>query len=373
MRITAVNRMDNIVYFSKMFQAIPHLAQVQSLLPGVFVSNRRSTLKAVTKLYPEIPQARYSRLLGELGTGNRKLSEADVIVTGSPYRELLQRYSAKKCTVFHGTYMMLSKQALISNSHYDLLCIIGPRMQQMMERFSSSVSLNTVVNTGFLPFCEFPTKNPELRNKTLLTLGLNPDKKTVLYTPSRRGIGSWGYVAESLIKTASPDYNLILRPHPSQALTSRASDRKSFRRVKAMAVKRPHSYLDLTSQPLPLLHSITDLIISDANSPAEESLFYDNPQLFIETPQLCRDVMHQQATREKMHPEDTEQLLTLYDCGPRCYTSDSVNFDAILDEAILDAPSYTQQRERYFNWVFGNRDRKANERVAQAISTYLLK
>jgi hypothetical protein len=364
--------MSNVVYFSKMFQAVPHLAQVQTKLPGVFVSNRRSTLKAVANLYPQMTQKRYSRLLGSLAAGNRCLSNADVIVTGSPYKSFLQPYAAKKCTVFHGTYMMLSKNALESNAHYDLLCVIGPRMQQMIERFAADIALKTIVNTGFLPFCEFPIQNADVKKHTLLAMGLEPSKKTILYAPSRRGVGSWELVAENFIKTTPLDYNLILRPHPNQSLTSRSADRASFRRVKTIAKNRPNSFLDLTSQPLSTLLSIIDLIISDANSPAEESLFYDVPQLFIETDRYSRTCMQKQAQQEGMHPEDTEKLISLYDCGSSHYVSDAITFDKIVERAIVDAPNYAAQRERYFSWVFGGRDRKANERVAQAITTHLL-
>ncbi len=365
--------MSKIVYFSKMFQAVPHLAQVQNQLPGMFVSSRRSTLQATARLYPEMSRAYYSRFLGDLASGNRHVKSAQALVTGSPGKGFFQKFNAKTCMVFHGTFMLLSKQTLSENSHHDLLCVIGPRMQQMIERFSSAIRLKQVVKTGFLPFCEFPDIDASSKEKTLLSLGLNPQKKTILYAPSRRGVGSWDFAAEKLLETAPYHYNLILRPHPSQALTSRAADRKSFRRVRKMARYRPDSLLDLTCQPLPLLLSIADLIVSDANSPAEESLFYNAPQLFIETPQLSLDTMQKQAEKEGMHPDDTEQLLSLYDCGPRHYTADTLNFNTILDQAILASSDYDRQRERYFSWVFGKRDRKANERVAKAISTHLLK
>ena len=364
--------MSHIVYFSKMFQAVPHLAQVEALLPGVFVSSRRSTLGAVRQLYPEMPVARYSRLLGRLSAGNRHLEQAEVIVTGSPYRSFLAPYRAKKCTVFHGTYMMLSKEALLGNTHFDLLCVIGPRMRQMIERFSPEVQVNAV-STGFLPFCEFPDASPQQRRESLLKLGLDPELQTVIYTPSRRGIGSWDLVAEQLVRTAPAHFNLVLRPHPSQALTSRAKDRASFKRVQALVEKRPNTLLDLTSVPLALLQSVADLMVSDANSPAEESLFYDVPQLFIETPQFSKDVLAGMAERERMHPEDTQQLLTLYECGARCFVESEVGFAERLDRAIADGGGYAQRRHDYFSWVFGQRDRLAGQRVAQAIKTHLLK
>lgn len=362
--------MGRIVYFSKMFQAVPHLAQVESELAGTFVSSRRSTLRAANNLYPTLPTARYSKYLKGLSAGGRCLKNADVIVTGSPYKSFLAPYEAKKCTVFHGTYMMLSKEALLSNTHFDLLCLIGPRMKQMIERFEPEISTNSVL-TGFLPFCEFPEQSASQRENTLLRMGMSPDQKTVIYTPSRRGLGSWNLVAEQLVRTTPDNLNLVLRPHPSQALTSRAKDRASFRRVQALAEQRPNTILDLTNYSLPELQSVADLVVSDANSPAEESLFYDVPQLFIETEQLSRTVIQSMGVQQDMHPEDTAQLLTLFDCGVRAFVRDKVDFSSLLERAMDDAGQYLMQRNDYFSWVFGERDRLANQRVASAVKTHL--
>ena len=362
----------SIVYFSKMFQAVPPLAQVARQLPGAFVSSRRSTLRAARAHYPELLTARYSRYFGALSKGNRLLDGADVIVTGSPYKSFLQPYSAKKCTVFHGTYMMLSQHALEQNAHFDLLCVTGPRMKTMIERFSLGMNLRTV-DTGFLPFCEYPERSAIQRGQVLRGLGLGVDKQTVLYTSSRRGFGSWQRAAEQLLKSAPAHFNVILRPHPSQALTSRRRDRESFRHIQQLMTRRGNAFLDLSSRALSEVLSVADLVVSDANSPSEEALFYDIPQLFIETPECSRDVIQAIGVKEAMHPDDLGQLLTLYDCGPNLMIRDAqVDFSAILDKAIADAPAYAQQRQAYFSWVFGSRDRMAHQRVAEAIKTYLL-
>ncbi|WP_339843363.1 hypothetical protein [uncultured Halopseudomonas sp.] len=362
----------DVVYFSKMFQAVPHLAQVGAQLPGVFVSSRRSTLKAVNNLYPQFETARYSRYFGPLAKGNRLLKKADVIVTGSPYGSFLAPYTAaKKCTVFHGTYMMLSRDALLRNSHFDLLCVIGPRMQGMIERFAPEIALHTV-ETGFLPFCEYPERSDSLRSAVLAGLNLDPANRTVVYTPSRRGIGSWERVAEQLIRTAPAHFNLILRPHPSQGLTSRSRDRASFKRVQSLISQRRNAMLDLTSQPLPVALAVADLVLSDANSPAEESLFYDLPQFFIETPEFSRATLAQLGKREEMHPTDLDRLLGLYDCGTSEFVDNQCDFSDSLDKAIDESARYAEQRQVYFSWVFGARDRDANRRVAEAIKTHLL-
>src|SRR5690554_5665581 len=110
------DRVINVVYYSRMFQAVPHLAQAFTELPGTFVTSRRSTLKAAQRLYPHMPAAKTSKFFGGLSRGNRALKNADVIVTGSPYKKVLEPFSAKKCNVFHGTYMMFSREALLSNA-----------------------------------------------------------------------------------------------------------------------------------------------------------------------------------------------------------------------------------------------------------------
>lgn len=363
---------DGVVYFSKMFQAVPHLAQVARALPGTFVSSRTSTLRAFQRLYPDLEVARYSKRFGFLVRGNRLLKDAGAIVTGSPYGSFLKPYAAKKGTVFHGTYMMLSKDALLRNSHFDLLCVIGPRMKGMLERFPEAERLN-IVDTGFLPFCEYPERSAQQRAAVLQRLGLDPQRQTVLYTSSRRGFGSWQRAAEQLVNTAAPHLNLILRPHPSQSLTSRRADRDSFKRVRALIQARGNAFLDLSECALSEVLSVSDLVVSDANSPSEEALFYDIPQLMIETPECSRDVIRQIGEREAMHPDDLSQLLTLYDCGPNLYIGDQTpDFSTVLDRALTDQTAYAAQRERYFSWVFGSRDRMANERVARAIQTHLL-
>jgi hypothetical protein len=318
-------------------------------------------------LYPQLEHARYSRWLGPYAAGNRALSKADIIVTGSPYRGFLQPYSAKKCTVFHGTYMLLSKEALLSNLHFDLLCVIGPRMQQMIDRFSDQVQVNTVT-TGFLPFCEFPEQSAAQREEVLAGLGLASEQQTIVYVPSRRGLGSWDLLAEDLVRSAPAGLNLVLRPHPSQALTARAKDRESFRRVAALAKKRPNTLLDLTSHSLSALLSVADLVVSDANSPAEESLFYDVPQLLIETPSLSRDVVARMANSQGMHPDDLAQLLSLYDCGPAVTVTESGrDLSSAIELGLANSGQFSRRRQEYFSWVFGARDRCANFRVAQAI------
>lgn len=101
-------------------------------------------------------------------------------------------------------------------------------------------------------------------------------------------------------------------------------------------------------------------------------MFYDVPQLFIETRKHSRDTVRQRSNGGYLHDDDIEQLLSLYECGPSLDTDTSIDFSQIIDDAILNSDSYAAKREKYFSWVFGCRDRQANIRVAQAIKSRLL-
>ncbi|MCQ4346313.1 hypothetical protein NGA35_02460 [Pseudomonas stutzeri] len=363
--------MSDVVYFSKMFQAVPHLAQVAGVLPGTFVTSRRSTISAVRNLYPHLDIAAYSKFFGPWRRGNRLLRDAQVIVTGSPYRDFLAPYHGKKCTVFHGTYTLLSREALLKNSHFDLLCVIGPRMRSMIERYAADLDLNTV-ETGFLPFCEFPDRSVSFTAQTLASLGLDPARQTVLYTPSRRGVGSWEVAAEHLLRTAPAHFNLIMRPHPSQGLTPRAADRALGRRLMAQAAVRGNALIDLSSQPLSAMLAISDVVVSDANSPAEESMFYDLPLVFLETERLGRKAALENGLRHGLHQDHIDMRLSFFETGICMSAQAGLDFSTVLDEAISRSAEFSPRRLAYFSWVFGQRDKCANERVAAAIKTHLL-
>lgn len=354
-------------YFAKMFQAVPQLMEVQRHAGGIFVSNRSSTLNAVRRLYPSAEVARYWTWFPNYSPGYKVMQQARAILAGAPNPVILGQFPALKCMVFHGTYMFLSRQALQQIAHFDLLCTIGPRMRRTIERYRDEFDFRTV-ESGYLPFGSFPEKSGKLARENLAGMGLAPDKKTIVYMPWGKPYGSWEAMAETIARETPADFNLILRPHPSQGLTSRRSDRESFKRVSALCKARGNTLLDLNAYPLALLFSLADLMITDGTSPAEESLFYDVPQLFVETPLWSRDVIHSYAQREGMHADDLERYLELFDCGELYRTGQTKSFAEAVRDALDQAGELRTKRDAYFDWVFGQRDRQAGERVFHAVN-----
>jgi len=122
---------------------------------------------------------------------------------------------------------------------------------------------------------------------------------------------------------------------------------------------------------LALLFSLADLMITDGTSPAEESLFYDVPQLFIETPLWSKDVVRSYARREAMHEDDLEQYLELYNCGELYSAGQKKPYAQAIQDALAKTDILGAKREEYFSWVFGQRDRQAGERVFHAVSALI--
>lgn len=357
--------MSDFAYFSKMFQAVPQLMEVQKHAGGTFVSSRRSTIDAARKLYPDVPMRKYNSWFRKLSAGYKVLDDARVILTGSPGGKLLSQFAAKRCMVFHGTFMLLSKETLKSMGHFDLLCTVGPRMQHTVEQYQDELKLNAL-ESGYLPFGSFPEKSTVATAANLQRLGLSPEKKTLVYMPWGKPYGSWSLMAERIAKETPREFNLILRPHPSQGLTSRREDRESFKRIAAICKERGDTLLDISACPLSLLFSIADLMMTDGTSPAEESLFYDVPQLFIETPLWSIDEITAFARRNAVPEKELAEFLELFECG-EIYRFDGHESLSTKIYAALDAAaSVHSKREKYFRWVFGDRDRNAGERVYQA-------
>jgi len=341
-----------IVYFTKQYQAVPALMPLYKGASGVFVTTRSSTLRAIRKVYPGARVVLLRESLGRFSRGDRLLREADVIVTGSPNRELLSRYSARKYMVFHGTYAFMAQAEIDGLRHFDQICVIGPRMH---EALAESGLQDRLVYSGYLPFLDFPERDPDQRRAFLQQVGLDPSAKTLLYLPRGKPYGSWDVMAEKLLRNVPPHYNLILRPHPSQSVTARIKDRVGFMRLQRLCRERGNAMLDLTACKLSTLFAVGDLVITDGASSPEEALYYDLPLLFVESAGSSPDAIAAMMRGKKISEDYIAKLLTIYGCGMRM-TPDSSDMAQIIGASLADADRFRPQREAYFKWVFGERD-----------------
>jgi hypothetical protein len=356
----------SIVYFTKGFQPMPALYQLYQRLGGHFVTTRRSTSRAIERAYSDVKAESLRGILSPFAKGKNLLEQADLVVTGNPYKKLLGPYKAKKYNVFHGTYTYLGRRDLLVMSHFDCLCVIGPRMREAIALSGLEVKFEIA---GYLPFMEYPERCDNVRNQVLSGMGLNPDQPTVLYVPTGKPWGSWDWLSFRLVEEAPSNFNLILRPHPSHSVTSRLHDTWQFNKLKSIARKRGRTVIDLAGNRLSSLYAAVDLVISDGTSTAEESLYYDLPQIIVESPFFSRKHVEQRMCAQEMPQHYIDHLVELYDCGT-ILTPHSKHLAAILETAISDASRYAVCRNRYFKWVFGERSLAPQHQFIESLRSF---
>jgi hypothetical protein len=339
-----------ITYFTKQYQAVPALMQLYRRVGGTFVSTRSGTIQAIKKVYPEASAIRLTEKLGRFSAGYRVLRESNIIVTGSPNKALLSQFDARKYMIFHGTYAFMAQEEIAGLGHFDHIGVIGPRM---LDALADSGLESKIIMSGYLPFLEFPERNVVQRAQFLQKLGLNPELPTLLYLPRGRPYGSWDVMAEKLLREIPDQYNLILRPHPSQSVAAHVWDKFGFMKLQQIAIKRGNAFIDLTSCNLATLFSVCDLLISDGASSPEESLYYDLPQVFVESEGSSPTAIAQMMREKRLTENYIEKLLTIYECGTRI-TPATPDISRVFANALVEADQYKPYRQRYFKWVFGD-------------------
>lgn len=352
-----------IVYFSKMYQAVPALQELYKRTGGVMITTRLSTFLKVKRNFPDTDIRLIKEYLPNWWPTKKLIHKAKVIVTGSPNKSFLSQFHAKKVMIFHGTYAYAGQDELNTLKHFDYLFSIGPRMTNFLTQGGYK---HKVIESGYFPFLGFKLFSPRERKEIVQTLNLSPNKKTILYMPMGNPFGSWDKMAEKLIRETPEEFNLILRPHPSMAVKINIGRQLQLQKIRALCKNRGDATLDLTDHPLSSIFNITDLIICDGASSPEESLFYKVPIIFVETELTSRIKLAEDLTKKNFSQSYINKLLSIYDCGNTMYPTDDVA--KIIAQATDKCPKQSRQQEKYFEWVFKDRETQSQKDAINFIS-----
>ena len=350
-----------------MFQSVHHLAEIQKQTGGTFITTRSSTLKAFRNLHPEFRSAKCSKI--PVSSGNYILNKADQVITGSLYASTMKKLDAWKAMTFHGTYAWLTPAVVGKLASFDHLFLIGPRMKQMLERHLTTTPKFTYEVSGFLPFgsySEKPTHSKEILFETKFT---DPTLPLILYAPTSWKVGSFREWALHLATNIPAGCNLLIRPHPRIAIKGGKDQRALLQQLLIMTKPTQNLALDLNEFDANELYAHTNLVISDANSTAEESLFYDCPQLLIETDQWSRNRLIERAQQDQIHPADIKQLATVFDLGPTLNAKNKHKTTDIISNTLSSIDQYKETRKEYFHWVFGSKKTDAANNASKTILT----
>lgn len=359
--------MKNIVFYSKMFQSVHHLAEIQKQTGGVFVTNRHSTLNAFKQTHPTLQTAKYSKI--PFAYGNRILKKADVFVTGSPYSDTVKKINGWKCMTFHGTYTWLTPKTVKDLHMFDHLFLIGPRMKEMLERHLDKPPFTYEVS-GFIPFSSYPEKPLLSKSDLFAEFFSSPENPLIIYAPTSWKMGSMKDWALTIAASIPSGHNLIIRPHPRITLKREGKEQITLlKQLSELSAKKTTIALDLNQFRASDLYAHAALVISDANSTAEESLFYDCPQLLIETDKWAYDILLKQAAIDGIHNDDAQKIARIFDLGPRLTAKTKTQAERMICTALSEQNSYRKIRKEYFEWVFGSIRTEAAQKAAQTISS----
>jgi hypothetical protein len=339
-----------LVFFSKQVQIFPMVVPVYEACGGVFVSTRRSTLAALRESRPEVESYYIAKRFRAFFSGNRVLNNAKVIVTGATHHNVLGRVSAPKAMLFHGCVNRLTSKMVESLSGFDHVFLQTPRLQRMLQRYGKDDAITHSV-PGYLPFDRFTAKTDDNRRAILGRLNLDPDKPTIVYAPTRGIYGSWLRYGLSIAEQIPDVFNLVMRPHPHQVHGGSKEERASFAKIQSALSGRPGRCIDLDKCHLSELLSVADLLISDQNSTAEESLYYDLPQLFTEV--FSRDRWAAQYRDEGIDEESIAELMGFYDCASSFDQLSTNNWGKAVEMALASGDDLSAQRKQYFAECFG--------------------
>jgi len=348
-----------------MAQGVLSIGPVQRLVGGTFISDRPKTLAFFKSNYPELKRTIYQKWIGPANPGHRCLKEAELVVTGASHESVLRHYEVKRAMIFHGTYRALGEDLLTELDAFCHVFLNGPRMENQLKRLGREFSFSYSVS-GYIPFTDFPEPDHQTRISILEGIGLDAACRTVLYVPARRDCGSWLECAEAIASQLPVDVNLVMRPHPNQALHGDFEERRLYSKLRKMLAERGRGLVDLGRCSFPDLMCVADVLIGDGTSPNEEFLLYDRPHIITETYPRERWLKTYRETR--MHEDDIEELLGLYDTGFSYAKGGFRNWADAIETALGEPDRHASLRRSYFAYAFGENIRGAAARAANRLT-----
>ncbi|MFN3234459.1 MAG: CDP-glycerol glycerophosphotransferase family protein [Gammaproteobacteria bacterium] len=349
-----------IVYYIDNIQSLPISKPLVDESSGVIIVRSRRIYDLVKKQAPHTPIYIYSKWLGRFSRANKELSCAHaIIINRSGSIKIVKRFHRPIVMLFHGTFRDIGTRNIDSLAGTSLVLVNGPRQAKSFERFRDRLPLRCE-QIGYIPFDKFITKTPQTSEEIKRKLGLNPQQKTVVYLPARKKVGSWSEHALKIANDIGDNINLIMRPHPNQL-----TEKTLVKELQSLFKKRKNHLLDIGDYHYNELLCIADVLISDATSPAEESLYYDTPQIFTES--FTREEWRQTYEEDGLHPEDIKKLLMIYDTGISYLKNHYKDWGVCVKDALEKKNNFYKQRQNYFDYAFGDIKKGIAKRAVEII------
>jgi CDP-glycerol glycerophosphotransferase (TagB/SpsB family) len=177
-------------------------------------------------------------------------------------------------------------------------------------------------------------------------IGIDRSKKTVLYSPTwadRNKYSSFSKFVVSILRNLT-EYNVIVKPHVN------ILKYKPWQILKAYMLKRKNCYIFPKSMNVLPFMAVSDIMITDISSVAQEYLAFDKPLVFLSS-----------------RPENTipEGHKWIWKCGD--VIEDKRDISRIVKKGLENPDEYKTQRKSAKSYIFFEFDGRSSLRFKELI------
>lgn len=209
----------------------------------------------------------------------------DLFATPSFNDKVHARYGRRKVQMFHGVSFKnycIKEKAL----RYDRLFLPGQYHKRRYIEAGLMEENDPRMKVVGLPKLDRLVDGTLDRDEILTNLGLDPDKRTILYAPTGDIGNSLARRGQEILDTiAELDVNLIVKPHDHASKDPDCPIDWLAKLREMQAVGRPRFSVEFHPDIVPLMWA-SDMLITDASSVAFEYALLDRPIIFMDCPDL---------------------------------------------------------------------------------------
>ncbi|WP_320152352.1 CDP-glycerol glycerophosphotransferase family protein [uncultured Tolumonas sp.] len=218
------------------------------------------------------------------------------------------------------------------NQHYDLILCFGPWQAERMKECCSAVTFQM----GYPRYDDY-FRQSELQHFLPTDLGLDPNKKTVLWLPTWRGLSSLRLFSDAMSNLIK-DYNVIVKTHPL-SVSAEPDALKVLQQYPFTAVIT-HVYDNLD------LFRCADFVVCDYGGTPFGALYLDKNLLLLNVPNAAANAL----TGENSPDVDLRQDIVSLDASERWRISEILQNKALWSEQVS---SRSRLRRRFFSASYG--------------------
>jgi hypothetical protein len=280
----------------------------------------------------------------------------DIVITGDTLRNSKHYGKTMLCFLNHGTgikTILYRNLARVPNDKYQIFVEGQHRVESLLK--SGRLGKSEVHLIG-LPKLDFYFQGRyKDKYKILRKLGLDPQKKTVMFAPTYKP--TCMYQVKNDIFEQTRNHNLIIKLHPYSWMGKYAPHRQ-HRIYERYVKKYPHAVLlPFNEYNIVPYYAVVDTLISEASSTVFDFLALNKFGIVFDLP--CDKLKHSDG--EPLLEIDTQTFLK----GAFPHINSGKQIEDAIEQALNPTTEMIQKADAYRNWLFYKLDGKASQRFVE--------